>query len=375
MADAELLDPAGPKRSAASTCVKLVPVLFVVAIILGLSSTYVCYHIVPMLLLPHGPQSTDDTIAEYNRGVVELIIFSAITLLLAIAYLKCIFVHPGTIPNEAPWRYDLQLTQSQSQMVELMEKKTSTGARRHCKWCLRFKPDRCHHCRPCGQCILKMDHHCPWVYNCVGFRNHKYFVLLVFYSTLDCWFIVYTMLPTIEKAVQAETPTASMFAVLFGETLASVLGLLVTGFLLFHIWLTLKAMTTIEFCEKQAKRAGYDGSPYDRGALGNICAVLGDNALLWLLPVSPPSGDGLSFRDESEPLLRDIEPGRKLVNRAGTMKQRRRDDALDESGASWGAGPGWGNVNDMGGYDVESFFSERNSLRNMRDAGFFQAHA
>lgn len=50
----------------------------------------------------------------------------------------------------------------------LLQERKREGTRRVCKWCDKYKPDRAHHCRQCRQCILKMDHHCPWIYNCVG---------------------------------------------------------------------------------------------------------------------------------------------------------------------------------------------------------------
>ena len=37
-----------------------------------------------------------------------------------------------------------------------------------CPKCCSIKPERAHHCSVCQRCIRKMDHHCPWVNNCVG---------------------------------------------------------------------------------------------------------------------------------------------------------------------------------------------------------------
>ena len=54
-----------------------------------------------------------------------------------------------------------------------------------CKKCYNIRPFRAHHCALCGVCIRKMDHHCPWIVNCVGESNQKSFCLLLFYSALS----------------------------------------------------------------------------------------------------------------------------------------------------------------------------------------------
>jgi hypothetical protein len=181
-----------------------------------------------------------------------------------------------------------------------------SGDRRHCKWCSKYKPDRCHHCRVCRTCILKMDHHCPWIYNCVGFCNYKYFFLLIMYGVIITHFICWTIWESVMSAVEDSAPFATMFMRVFGLTLAFWIALVITLFFLFHLWLMLKAMTIIEFCEKSASKneSGATGSwfpgsgyrsGYDRGVYGNICAVLGDNPLLWFFPMNPPTGDGMNF--------------------------------------------------------------------------------
>ena len=63
-----------------------------------------------------------------------------------------------------------------------------------CDKCNCERPLRSHHCKICGVCNLKMDHHCPWILNCVGEKNEKYFYLFLCYTFLTCFFIFFSTL-------------------------------------------------------------------------------------------------------------------------------------------------------------------------------------
>ncbi len=59
-----------------------------------------------------------------------------------------------------------------------------------CKKCIAPKPPRAHHCSVCGRCVLKMDHHCPWLNNCVGHWNHRHFFLYMVFKVAGCLFVM-----------------------------------------------------------------------------------------------------------------------------------------------------------------------------------------
>jgi hypothetical protein len=70
----------------------------------------------------------------------------------------------------------------------------NTGDKRWCNKCDVEKPDRAHHCSTCGVCVLRMDHHCPWLASkCIGLRNHKAFFLFLCYTAVLCAFVAQDM--------------------------------------------------------------------------------------------------------------------------------------------------------------------------------------
>ena len=58
-----------------------------------------------------------------------------------------------------------------------------------CEFCNKIKFERSSHCRTCKICVLRRDHHCIWIGNCVGLHNNQYFFNFCFWVVVKKYFI------------------------------------------------------------------------------------------------------------------------------------------------------------------------------------------
>lgn len=80
-----------------------------------------------------------------------------------------------------------------------------------CPKCGGPKPERCHHCSACRRCCLKMDHHCPWMGNCIGFYNYKFFVNFLGWTALLCTLVIVEAAPYFLVFLRASSTTAANY--------------------------------------------------------------------------------------------------------------------------------------------------------------------
>lgn len=208
-------------------------------------------------------------------GVLDLqfLVYNALTALAIISYSRAVLTDPGKVPRDESW--------------SKKESPPQPGLR----WCSReklWKPTRTHYCSALSRNVLKMDHYCPWLANCVGYFNHKFFYLFTLYSTiLTDWTAVSTI--SLLSSSSAFLSPSHIFLLSHGSVLSSVLGLVLTPFCAFHTYLLLNNATTLEFCE------GRDMGKFSSkgGVMGNLQQALGSNPLVWLLPIHSESSTGL----------------------------------------------------------------------------------
>ncbi|XP_039515769.1 palmitoyltransferase ZDHHC23-A isoform X1 [Pimephales promelas] len=62
------------------------------------------------------------------------------------------------------------------------------GKKKLCPVCRLVRPPRAGHCRICGACVLRMDHHCVWINSCVGQANHRQFILTLLLFLLTSFY-------------------------------------------------------------------------------------------------------------------------------------------------------------------------------------------
>ncbi|KAI8851490.1 DHHC palmitoyltransferase-domain-containing protein [Chytridium lagenaria] len=224
---------------------------------------------------------------------------------------------------------------------EFVPVKAKNGAPRFCSHCNVFKPPRTHHCRVCKRCVLRMDHHCPWVNNCIGFNNQAHFVRFLFWTVASVWFTIVLLMwrvtdsfyglvdgPPTEDG-RGGVPMRDGEVIVMGINITLLIPTTALTTMLFgnQVWYLFYNLTTIEAIEKADIHFSYSGQvaniqdPYNVGIYRNICSVLGKRWYLWMLPGVPSEGDGYSF-----PIARSAKE--RLLSGAGSSDSSRSGTPL-----------------------------------------------
>lgn len=221
--------------------------------------------------------------SNYNLILrIFLIIFSIpLFILFYWSFIKCSLVDPGYVDNTWAVNAEENNIPIEKRKVRCYTPNKYTVCEK-CDYLIR--PERAHHCKSCKKCVLKMDHHCPWVGTCVGEKNLKYFFLFIFYAFLISGYIVLSILPKIIK-IFLESKEAKLFTIEDATVLiiactgiALVLGLLFMT--IQYIYFISKNITIIE--------SSYEGmNPYDLGAYNNWKLVFGVFNWKWFFPLQP----------------------------------------------------------------------------------------
>ena len=236
-------------------------------------------------------------------GISDLITVTLCGLLMT-SYLKTVFVSAGTVPIE--WKdgnhfvaYDGDsegLPDYCDNKLQCFEKRNN-GSIRYCNSCKSYKPDRCHHCDLCGKCVLRMDHHCIFVSNCIGHSNYKFFILFLFYIVVNGGWVAITNISIISHTKIRISEFSCTASLMLSTIISGCAAVVMFFFLLMHCYLIKTNKTTLDIMSQVS--LSWDNNL----TRNNIELSLGsDEIYWWFLPVNPTLSAGDNFRLRGQPV-------------------------------------------------------------------------